>query len=137
MHHWVKYCVNRCMKSEVIALTSFVTASPWRGTKILEKSTKITAIQYYKLHVHVLVFYKDILFRLLTFREQGPETEDLFLFSSLFLEIKTILINKTHSRTCLRGHLTVEPVRRGHLTVEPVRRGHLTTVEPVLEDTSQ
>ena len=51
MHHWVKYCVNRCMKSEVIALTSFVTdgrtnrqmdakyfyvppppmASPWRG----------------------------------------------------------------------------------------------------------
>ena len=24
MHHWVKYCVNRCMKSEVIALTSFV-----------------------------------------------------------------------------------------------------------------
>ena len=25
MHHWVKYCVNRCMKSEVIALTSFVT----------------------------------------------------------------------------------------------------------------
>ena len=25
MHHWVKYCVNRRMKSEVIALTSFVT----------------------------------------------------------------------------------------------------------------
>ena len=24
MHHCVKYCVNRCMKSEVIALTSFV-----------------------------------------------------------------------------------------------------------------
>ena len=52
MHHWVKYCDNRCMKSEVIAITSFVTdgrmdrrmpsmsmspppppmASPWRGT---------------------------------------------------------------------------------------------------------
>ena len=26
MHHWIKYCVNRCLKSEVIALTSFVTA---------------------------------------------------------------------------------------------------------------
>ena len=25
MHHWVKYCVNRCKKSEVITLTSFVT----------------------------------------------------------------------------------------------------------------
>ena len=25
MHHWVKYCVNRCMQSEVIALTSFET----------------------------------------------------------------------------------------------------------------
>ena len=24
MHHWVKYCVNRCMKSEVISLASFV-----------------------------------------------------------------------------------------------------------------
>ena len=39
MHHWVKYCVNRCMKSEVIALTNFVTdgrtpsiSMPWRGT---------------------------------------------------------------------------------------------------------
>ena len=25
MHHWVKYFVNRLMKSEVITLTSFVT----------------------------------------------------------------------------------------------------------------
>ena len=25
MHHWVKYCVNQCMKSEVITITSFVT----------------------------------------------------------------------------------------------------------------
>ena len=25
MHHWVTYCVNRCTKSEVIAVTSFVT----------------------------------------------------------------------------------------------------------------
>ena len=25
MHHWVKYCANRSMKSEVITLTSFVT----------------------------------------------------------------------------------------------------------------
>ena len=25
MHHWVQYCVNRCMKSKVNALTSFVT----------------------------------------------------------------------------------------------------------------
>ena len=47
MNDWVKYRVNRCMKSEVIALTSFVTdgrtdartpiiymspmAPPWRG----------------------------------------------------------------------------------------------------------
>ena len=51
MHHWVKYCVNQCMKSEVIELTNFVTdgqtdtqmdaqhfyvppmALPWWGTK--------------------------------------------------------------------------------------------------------
>ena len=25
MYYWVKYCVNRCMKFEVIALISFVT----------------------------------------------------------------------------------------------------------------
>ena len=31
MHHWVKYCVNRCMKSEVIALTSFVTDAQTDG----------------------------------------------------------------------------------------------------------
>ena len=27
MHHWVKYCVNRCMKSEVISLISFCIAT--------------------------------------------------------------------------------------------------------------
>ena len=52
----VKYCVNRCMKSEVISLTSFVTdgrtdaqhfyvpimASPWRGTINAEKACFMT-----------------------------------------------------------------------------------------------
>ena len=31
MHHWVKYCVNWCMKSEVIALMSFVRDSRTDG----------------------------------------------------------------------------------------------------------
>ena len=34
MHHWVKYCVNRCMTSEVIALTSFCIATKKRPRKV-------------------------------------------------------------------------------------------------------